>query len=138
METRARPDLATLRARFADGERWFHDSPLLRCLAAVVARDDDLLELAGQARAGQQPTNLLMAATHMILARDPALPFARFYPTVVGADAAPPADAGREYPAFCAEHRAELLELLRTRLVQTNEPARATAIRLALHEIGRR
>lgn len=131
-------DLAALRAQFADGDRWFHDSPLYRTLSAAVARDDALLALAAHARAGQQPLNLLMAATHMVVARDPSLPFARFFPTVVGVRAEPPDGAGTEYPAFCAAHRDALTELLRTRLVQTNEPARATAIRYALHEVGRR
>jgi hypothetical protein len=138
VSTSASVDPAVLRAQFGDGDRWFHDSPLYRVLSAVVARDDGLLELAGHARAGQQPTNLLMAATHMVVARDPSLPFARFFPTVAGAAAGPAPAAARQYPAFCAEHRPALVELLETRLVQTNEPARATAIRYALHEVGRR
>lgn len=138
MAAEARPELEALRARFADGDRWFHDSPLYRRLSVVVARENALLALAAHARAGQQPLNLLMAATHMIVARDPTLPFARFFPTVVGARAEPPDGAGAEYPAFCEAHRDALTELLQTRLVQTNEPARATAIRYALHEVGRR
>jgi hypothetical protein len=138
MAAEATPDLETLRARFEAGHRWFNDSPLYQTLTATVAADDSLLELAAHARAGQQPLNLMMAATHRIVARDPSLPFARFFPTVVGADAEPAAAAGTEYPEFCAEHREALVELLETRLVQTNEPARATAIRYALHEVGRR
>jgi len=127
-----------LRKQFAAGDRWFNDSPLYQRLTAVVAREDALLEIAAHARAGQQPLNLMMAATHRIVARDPSLPLARFFPTVVGADAEPPAAAAAEYPGFCLDHRQALLELLETRLVQTNEPARATAVRFALHEVGRR
>lgn len=138
MTGRATPDLEALRAQFAEGDRWFHDSPLYQTLCAVVAREDALLGLAAQARAGQQPLNLLMAATHMVVARDPSLPFARFFATVVGDRAEPPEGAAAEYPSFCADHRDVLTELLQTRLVQTNEPARATAIRYALHEVGRR
>ncbi|HET9123901.1 MAG TPA: DUF2332 domain-containing protein [Solirubrobacteraceae bacterium] len=139
MSIGARPERDALRAQFAAGERWFHDSPLYRTLCAVVARDDALLELATHARAGQQPTNLLMAATHMVVARDPSLAFARFFPTVVGAARAEaPAAAAAEYPGFCAAHREALVALLRMRLVQTNEPARATAIRYALHEVAQR
>lgn len=138
MTDQATPDLGALRAQFADGDRWFHDSPLYQTLCAVVAGDDALLTLAAHARAGQQPLNLLMAATHMIVARDPSLPFARFFATVAGDRAEPPDGAAAEYPAFCADHGATLQELLETRLVQTNEPARATAIRYALHEVGRR
>ncbi|HTU29624.1 MAG TPA: DUF2332 domain-containing protein [Solirubrobacteraceae bacterium] len=132
------PDLETLRRQFAAGDRWFNDSPLYQTLTATVARDDALLEIASHARAGQQPLNLMMAATHRIVARDPTLPFARFFPTVAGAEAEPPDGAAPEYAGFCTDHREALIELLETRLVQTNEPARATAIRFALHEVGRR
>ncbi len=131
-------DRERMRARFTDGVRWFHDSPLYQVLARTVSQDDDLLALAALGRAGQQPTNLLMAAVHMTVLREPAHPFARFFATVAGADAEPPLRAGRELAGFCAEHRAALRELVGSRLVQTNEPARATALRLALHEVGRR
>ena len=125
-----------LRRRFAAGERWFHDSPLYQALARAVSEDDELLMLAAHARAGQQPTNLMMAATHLIVMEEPMHPFARFFATVAGDDAQPPDGAGGEYAAFCAEHRDTITTLLKTRLVQTNEPARATAVRVALHEIG--
>jgi hypothetical protein len=134
----AAPDLEALRAQFAAGGRWFDDSPLYQTLTAAVARDDALLQIASHARAGQQPLNLMMAATHRIVAGDPSLPFARFFPTVAGRAAEPAAAAGAEYAAFCADQRDALVELLETRLVQTNEPARATAIRYALHEVGGR
>ena len=127
-----------LRRRFAAGEQWFHDSPLYRVLARAVSEDDELLALAAHARAGQQPTNLMMAATHLIVMEEPLHPFARFFATVAGDDARPPDGAGGEYAAFCAEYRDTITTLLRTRLVQTNEPARATAVRVALHEVGRR
>jgi hypothetical protein len=138
MSARATPDLEALRAQFAAGDRWFNDSPLYQTLTAAVARDDALLEIAAHSRAGQQPLNLMMAATHRIVAGDPSLPFSRFFPTVAGAAAEPAAGAGEEYPAFCAEHRDALVALLQTRLVQTNEPARATAIRYALHQVRHR
>ena len=134
----AMTDREVLRAQFAAGGTWFHDSPLYQTLCGVVAGDDRLLELAAHARAGQQPLNLLMGATHMVVARDPSLPFARFFATVAGGAAEPPGAAAAEYAGFCAAHRDALTELLQTRLVQTNEPARATAVRYALHEIGRR
>jgi hypothetical protein len=138
MRAHATPELEVLRGQFAAGDRWFNDSPLYQTLTATVAGDDALLEIASHARAGQQPLNLMMAATHRIVAGDPTQAFARFFPTVAGADAEPPAAAAAEYPGFCSDHRAALVELLETRLVQTNEPARATAIRYALHEVGRR
>jgi hypothetical protein len=135
---RAMRDLERLRRQFAVADRWFHDSPLYQVLALTVAGDDELLALAAYARAGQQPTNLMMAATHEIVLANPTLAFARFFTTIAGADVQTPQDAAREYAAFCADHRETLTALLAQRLVQTNEPARATAVRLALHEIAGR
>ena len=131
-------DRDTLIARFARGDAWFDTSPLYRVLSRTVAADDDLLELAAEARPGQQPANMLMAATHLLVLKNPELPFARFFPSVRGDDAEPPEGAGAEFGAFCAEHRDELVAILRERLVQTNAPGRGVAVRLAMHEIGRR
>ena len=99
-----------------------------------MAGDEDLLDLAAEVRPGQQATNMLMAATHLLVLKDPSLPFARFF----GDDPEPPEAAAAEYAAFCASHRDELARILRDRLVQTNVPGRGAAVRLAMHEIGRR
>ena len=127
-------DRETLRRRFARGDAWFDTSPLYRVLTRTVAADEELLDLAAEARRGQQPANMLMAATHLLVLKDPGLPFARFF----GDDPEPPEGAAAEYAAFCAEHRDELARILRERLVQTNEPGRCVAVRLAMHEVGRR
>src|SRR4051794_39683127 len=127
-----------VRRRFAMGDAWFATSPLYRVLARAVARDDALLDLAGESRSGQQPPNMLMAASHLLVLRDPSLPFARFFASVRGEESEPPAAAGAEFAAFCAEHREALLAILRTRLVQTSAPGRAVSVRLGLHEVARR
>jgi hypothetical protein len=131
-------DRATLVRRFAAGDTWFASSPLYQTLARRVAEDDGLLDLAAQAQAGQQPANMLMAATHLVILRHREHPFARFFETVCGDDAEPPAAAAAEFGAFCAEHRDAISEILRTRLVQTNEPGRGVSVRLAMHEVARR
>ena len=132
------PDRDTVRRRFARGDTWFDTSPLYRVLSRAVAADEDLLDLAAEVRPGQQPANMLMAATHLLVLKDPELPFARFFPSVRGDDAEAPEAAGAEFAAFCADHRDELTRILRERLVQTNAPGRGVAVRLAMHEIGRR
>jgi hypothetical protein len=131
-------DRETLIRRFAGGDEWFRTSPLYRVLARVVAADDELLDLAAEVRPGQQPANMLMAAVHLLVLEDPGLPFARFFPSVRGDDAEPPECAGAEFGAFCAEHRDAIARILRERLVQTNVPGRGVAVRLAMHEVGRR
>lgn len=124
--------------RFAAGDSWFDSSPLYQVLARAVVDDDELLDLAAQVRPGQQPANMLMAAAHLVVLRHPEHPFARFFASVRGDDAEPPAGAGAEFAAFCAEHRATMVEVLRTRLVQTNAPGRGVSVRLAMHEVARR
>ena len=131
-------DRDALIRRFARGDAWFDTSPLYQVLSRTVAADDDLLDLAAECRPGQQPANMLMAATHLLVLKDPGLPFARFFASVRGDDAESPEGAGAEFAAFCAEHCDELSRILRERLVQTNAPGRGVAVRLAMHEIGRR
>jgi hypothetical protein len=130
-------DRDALIRRFAVGDEWFDTSPLYRVLARAVVADDALLDLAAEVRPGQQPPNMLMAATHLLVLEDPGLPFARFFASVRD-EPEPPDDAGAEFAAFCAEHRDRLTRILRERLVQTNAPGRGVAVRLAMHEIGRR
>jgi hypothetical protein len=131
-------DRATLIRRFARGDAWFDTSPLYRVLARTVAADEDLLDLAAEVRPGQQPANMLMAATHLLVLKHPELPFARFFASVRGDDAEPPQGAGVEFGAFCAQHRDAITQILRERLVQTNAPGRGVAVRLAMHEIAQR
>jgi hypothetical protein len=131
-------DRDTLIRRFAGGDTWFASSPLYQVLARAVVDDDELLDLAAQVRPGPQPANMLMAATHLMVLTHPQHPFARFFPSVCGDRAEPPAGAGAEFAGFCAEHRAAIAEILRTRLVQTNEPGRGVSVRLAMHEVARR
>jgi hypothetical protein len=131
-------DRETLVRRFARSDAWFDTSPLYRVLSRTVATDDDLLDLAAAVRPGQQPANMLMAAAHLIVLKNPELPFARFFASVRGDDAEPPQRAGVEFGAFCAEHRDTITQILRERLVQTNAPGRGVAVRLAMHEITQR
>jgi hypothetical protein len=131
-------DRETLIRRFARGDAWFDSSPLYQVLSRVVAGDGDLLDLAAQVRPGQQQANMLMAAAHLIVLKNPELPFARFFASVRGDDAEPPEGAAGEFGAFCAKHRAAIAQIVRERLVQTNAPGRGAAVRLAMHEIARR
>src|SRR3569832_704106 len=124
--------------RFAGGDVWFASAPLYQALSRTVAGDEALLDLAAQARPGQQPANMLMAAVHLLVLENPELPFARFFASVRGDDVASPRDAGREFGAFCAQHREAIAKTLRERLAQTNAPGRGAAVRLAMHEVAER
>ncbi len=102
-------------------------SPLYCSLGAAVAADEELLLIAGQAPAGQPVPNLLFAAVHYLLVADPTHPLAEYYATCT----AKPKDPTQAFPAFndfVLSHQREIIELLQTRLVQTNEVRRCACL----------
>jgi hypothetical protein len=125
-----------LASRFAEGAQEFAACPLYRQLCLTVAADERLLQIASQRRAGQQPTNLLLAAVQYLLFEDPADELARWYVSIDGARARPPETAGPAFTAFCLRRRDALVDLLREKLVQTNVVKRAAALRLGLAHVA--
>jgi hypothetical protein len=119
----------TLAGLFADSPLLFADSPLYSRLGQVVAADDRLLAIAARARAGQLPSNLLFASVHYLLLRDPAHDLARWYPSLGGTATG---DPGPAFTAFCLDRRAEIVELMRRRLVQSNIVKRSLVLRAGL------
>lgn len=105
-------------------------APLYRQLALAVAEDEDLLALASRAVHGPVP-NLLLAAVHYLLMRSPGEDLAGYYATLVPVPR-PPRGAGAALRAFALERRADIEQLLQTRLVQTNEVRRALPLYLAV------
>ena len=94
-----------------------------------------MLELAGAARPGQQEPNVLLAAVHFLLLGGARHPLSSFYPSLT----ATPELEQDPYPAFrafCLEHRAALVKLISTRLVQTNEIGRSAGLLPALGQIA--
>ncbi len=116
----------------------FGSSPLYSHLLAVVANDEGLLELAAQARHGQQPTFALFGAVHYLLLRGARDPLADYYVSIAGGSARPvDAGAGPAFARFCARHHEAIASILRTRLVQTNHVQRALVLRLGLALVRR-
>ena len=131
-------DLDTLARRFSFGAAEFTTSPLYQQLCATIAADRDLLAIAAACRAGQQPPNLFLAAVHFLLLGGAPHELAAYYPSVVGARARGPQDAGPVFRAFCLQHRDALVALVARRLVQTNVVKRAAALRLGLSVVAQR
>jgi hypothetical protein len=127
-----------LAEHFAEGQSIFATSPLYQSLCRTVAQDRPLLDLLTQRRAGQQASYLFFGAVHYLLLGGARHPLGAYYPSVSGAAAADPADAGPALLDFCRSYRDELAELIRTRLVQTNVVRRAAGLRVALWAVGRR
>jgi hypothetical protein len=126
-----------------DDVEWFRrvvewiPSPLYREFGPVVAADPSMLELIAQRRPGPNPVTLFFGAVHDLLLAGARHDLAAFYPSVVGADARPPAGAGPVFADFVHGHRDELAALIRVRLVQRHAVARAALLRVGMWAVGR-
>jgi hypothetical protein len=114
----------------------FTTSPLYRSLSRTVAASDQLLDLAAQGRPGQYPTFLFFGAVHRLLLRGVSHPLAGYYPSVVGPAARPAAEAGPALESFGRAYAPELVETIRTRLVQTSVVQRTLGLRIGLSAIA--
>jgi hypothetical protein len=119
---------------FAASPRHFAGSALYSRLGLVVAADERLLAIAGQARAGQLPPNLLLASVHYLLLRDPGHELAAWYPSLGGG--AVTGDPGPAFTDFCLGRREEIVELMRHRLVQANVVKRSAALRVGMAAVA--
>lgn len=128
-----RPD--NVAAAFTEPEE-FWSSPLYRELSAKVAGDPYLVDLAAQTRDGQVPTFAFFGAVHALLLAGAEHPLADYYPSLRG-DAALPSDgAGEHLHTFARRHEAAIIDIVSTRLVQTNQVRRAVGLRLGLAAIA--
>jgi hypothetical protein len=128
-------ETAALAEHFASAPATFTTSALYRSLCPAVAGDPPTLELLTNRRSGQQASFLLFGAVHYLLLSGAPHPLRAFYPSIVGAAARDLAAAGPVLIDFCRHYRAELVALIRTRLVQTNVPRRVVGLRFALWAI---
>jgi len=101
-----------------------------------VAADPSLLALADQG--GSLPkTNLLFAAVHYLLLQGISHALSRFYPTVTPG-VTPPDDPYPYFRDFCLAHGKDIVPLLKTRRVQTNEVARSAFLHPAFSYLAGR
>jgi hypothetical protein len=122
--------------RFADLE-CNNYAPFYDRLARGIAHDPDLLAIAAYSRSGQQEPNLFLAAVHYLLLRGTDHDLAAFYPGVTQSAAAPAGDPVPAFRSFCHDHRAALIELVSSKLVQTNEPRRCAVLLPAFMTVTR-
>lgn len=115
------PDLDYLAEQFRRFGIHVITSPLYQRLANVVAADHDLLQIAAQGRQHPYP-NLFFAAVHYLLMAEPEAELAHYYPSLT--DQPDPSDPSLALRRFCLSHADVLTEIVRSRLVQTNEVGR--------------
>ena len=106
-------------------------SPLYYSLSHSVAGDDSILAVAAQSAAGQPAPNLFFASVHYLLLTGAADPLSAYYATLTPSPL-PPAEAGAHLRNFVLNHCEEIVPLLKSRLVQTNEVRRSAYLFPAL------
>jgi len=123
--------------------------PLYSELAGQAAHDDRLVTPLLTAPESQQRPNLLLAALHHLVLRDPSSPLAPWYPTTtwlerVGLDGGPaeppeslqlPPGGVEAVLAFLTERAEEIEILVGSRTTQTNEIGRAATLAYGLSQI---
>ena len=100
---------------------------LYRELARVVAGDEDLLGLVLDAPPSAHDPNVLLAAVHYLVLGGLDHPVARFF-----SDHGARHEAGPAFKDLCFTRRQELLEIMSTRRIQTNECGRSAVLAVGL------
>lgn len=127
--------MTELAAEFADFFRHSTRAPLYAQLSVGLANWSGLPGLFAEAPApARLPVNLF-AAVHYLLLGNPQQRLARFYPNLTPAASLDRSDLTEEFIAFCQEHHQELVELLATRLPQTNEIGRSALLVAGLGQL---
>ncbi|HYQ33249.1 MAG TPA: DUF2332 domain-containing protein, partial [Lapillicoccus sp.] len=118
-------DLATLQQRFAEFAASCAELPLYSAVCRAVARDDECAGLLQAAAPGQDRPVLWLAALHDLVLRQPDVPAARWYASVVGRDRVPSGDPWPDVRRTVLAHADELRAVIGSRTTQTNEVNRS-------------
>ncbi|WP_409252952.1 DUF2332 domain-containing protein [Bacillus sp. SCS-153A] len=108
--------------RFAERE-CRGSSDLYEHLSRRISEDEEILELCGHAREGQPVPNLLLGSVHYLLLKGYQHSLKDYYPSLTRRPKTHEA-AFMPFKEFCREYKKEILHLLETKLVQTNEVRR--------------
>lgn len=95
-------------------------SPTYAILSETAAADSLILRLARECQLGQPIPNLFLSAVKRVAADRAESELARAY-AAIAAGADPTNDLPAKFARFCASHESEIIDLVKTRRVQTNE-----------------
>ena len=110
-----------LQHRFGEFAASYSELTLYSAVCRQVADDPESAALLAEAAPGQDRPVLWLAALHDLVLRDPGVPAARWYPSVVGRDHVPAGDPWPDVRRTVHDHEAELRAVIATRSTQTNE-----------------
>jgi hypothetical protein len=111
--------------RFAEFE-CHNSSPLYEKLSLGISKDQELLKLSSRSLHGPVP-NLFLAAVHYLLLKGNDHTLSGFYPDIES-EHDQDHDPYPHFRAFCLENSGAIDDILRTRLVQTNEVQRSALL----------
>lgn len=100
-------------------------SELYKSLSLAIAEDKELLDLAANSRDGQPIPNLFLGAVHYLLLKGYDHGLKEFYPSIV-ANPRMPNNSFLAFKDFCQRYLEEIKDILKSRLVQTNEVRRCS------------
>ena len=124
--------LTTIQRRFAEFADEYGALPLYGSVTRHLADDPDAAGLLLAAQPGQDRPVLWLAALHDLVLRQPDLPAARWYASVVGREAVPVGDPWPDVRWTVMAHRDELTATLAARSTQTNEVNRCVYLAAGL------
>ncbi|MEO5743333.1 MAG: DUF2332 domain-containing protein [Terracoccus sp.] len=126
------PDLARVRAMFAEFATSHSDLTLYSAICRGVATDAEAASLLLAAAPGQQRPVLWLAALHDLVLRRPDVAAARWYPSVVGRNHVPQGAPWADVRQTVLDHRDELTASIATHSTQTNEVNRSVYLAAVL------
>jgi hypothetical protein len=131
-------ELAESFTRFAEACR--EASPLYEQFCLNIAADEEILSLASESVASPR-VNLLLAAVQYLLLKGYVDKLSRYYPNLATAGDVTLQMRFDPYPSFkqfCLKNKSQILSLLKTRLVQTNEVNRCALLYPAFNHVAKR
>jgi hypothetical protein len=98
-------------------------SELYEYLSLKIAEDDEMLELSSYAREGQPVPNLFLGTVHYLLLKGKEHNLKEYYQSIVESPRGIE-DSFAHFKDFCQLYREEIISILKSKLVQTNEVRR--------------
>jgi hypothetical protein len=100
-------------------------SDLYEFLSLKIAEDEELLNLAANAREGQPVPNLFLGAVHYLLLQGKDHRLIDYFPSITE-NPKPYERSFLYFKDFCHQYKNEIISILQTKLVQTNEVRRCS------------
>lgn len=111
-------------------------SPLYASLARHIRDDARIRSIAEKAKPGQPHANILLGAVHYLLYEGRPHSLRQHYPSLTP-DAVPGSDIYETFRDFCLRYEQDVTHLVTSRVTNTNEVARCTALLPGFQYIAR-